>query len=90
MSYTSDNKAPTLMSQAPNRKGNVSKHLPGKGGVTAVTRPSGGVAYAAGHQGAPSVGGNPTSGRGQKVMVSCHHDYAARNDGYLKNSSFKG
>ena len=46
MSYTSGNKAPTLMAQAPNRVGNKSKD-PAKltGGVTAVTRPSGGTAY---------------------------------------------
>ena len=31
MSYTSGNKAPTLMAQAPNRKGNQSKHVPGPG-----------------------------------------------------------
>ena len=38
--YTSGNKAPTLMAQAPNRKGNISKD-PAKltGGVTSITRP---------------------------------------------------
>jgi hypothetical protein len=38
--YTSGNNAPTLMAQAPNRKGNISKD-PAKltGGVTAITNP---------------------------------------------------
>jgi len=31
MNYTSGNKAPTQMAQAPNRKGNQSKNVPGKG-----------------------------------------------------------
>jgi len=87
--YTSGNKAPTLMAQAPNRKGNIDKH-PAKltGGVTAVTRPGGDTAYAPGSQGAPSAGGN-IYGRNQKVQVSrpasnygCNDDY--RNSSYLK------
>ncbi len=88
--YTSGNKAPTLMAQAPNRKGNIDKH-PAKlsGGVTAVTRPQGSTAYAPGRQGAPSTGKDATSGRGQKVAVNrpaadyCHND-SYRNSSYLK------
>ena len=90
MSYTSGNKAPTLMAQAPNRVGNKSKD-PAKltGGVTAVTRPQGSVAYSVGHQGAPKVGKEATSGRGQKVMVSkpeCY-DVTPRNDAYMGKST---
>lgn len=84
-SYTSGNNAPTLMAQAPNRKGNVSKHLPSKtGGATAVTRPSGGTAYSGPNQGAAKASGNIAT-RGQKVMVSTHCDYDGRikNDGYM-------
>lgn len=87
--YTSGNNAPTQMRQAPNRKGNTSAHTPkGNTGVTAVTRPQGNVAYAAGHQGAPKTGGNPTGGRGQKVMVDvCSCDNTTpRNDGYMNKS----
>jgi hypothetical protein len=87
--YTSGNNAPTLMAQAPNRKGNQSKHTPSAGGVTAVTRSMGSTAYSKGHQGAPSAGGNPGSGRGQKVQVlrpadncGCHND-SYRNSSYL-------
>jgi hypothetical protein len=89
MSYTSGNKAPTLMAQAPNRVGNKSKD-PAKlsGGVTAVTRPQGSVAYAPGGQGAPKVGKEATSGRGQKVMVhTCGcDDKTPRNDAYMGKS----
>lgn len=89
--YTSGNNAPTLMAQAPNRKGNLSKHLPkGNTGVTAITRPQGSVQYAPGKMGVASHGGNPTGGRGQKVSVfrpapNCTY---TENDGYLKNSSY--
>lgn len=85
--YTSGNKAPTLMAQSPNRKGNMSKHTPGSGGVTAVTRPQGSTAYSGPHQGAPKTGGNPTGGRGQKVMVSRPADDCGHNDSY-RNSSY--
>ena len=95
MSYTSGNKAPTLMAQAPNRVGNKSKD-PAKhsGGVTAVTRAGGGTAYSAGRQGAPAVGKDATTGRGQKVMVSkpeCY-DNTPRNDAYMGKSTtnYKG
>lgn len=78
-----------LYAQAPNRKGNIDKK-PAKltGGVTAVTRPQGSTAYAAGRQGAPSVGKEATSGRGQKVMVSkpACYDKTPRNDGYMSKS----
>ena len=87
--YTSGNNAPTLMAQAPNRKGNVSKHTPGAGGVTAVTRPQGATSYAAGRQGAPAAAGRPGAGRGQKVQVlrpadncGCHND-SYRSSSYL-------
>ena len=83
--YTSGNNAPTLMAQAPNRKGNVSKHTPGSGGVTAVTRGSGSTKFSGPRQGAPSTGGSATAGRGQKVMVARPKEYCgyAENTGYL-------
>lgn len=87
--YTSGNNAPTQMAQAPNRKGNVSKHVTGPGGVTAVTRPQGSTSYAAGHCAAPAAGGNVAS-RNQKVQVSRPDAYNTKstNTGYLKNSSY--
>lgn len=85
--YTSSNNAPTLMAQAPNRKGNISKDPAKKGGgVTAVTRPQGATSYSASHQGAPSAGGNIAT-RGQKVMVSRPCAEYGNNDGY-RNSSY--
>ena len=88
--YTSENNAPTLMAQAPNRKGNVSKHTPGSGGVTAVTSGSGGTMYSGPHQGAAKTGGSATSGRGQKVAVSMPKPYetCTTNGGYVKGSSY--
>ena len=83
--YTSGNNAPTQMAQAPNRKGNISKHPAAhKGGVTAVTRPQGNTSYSGPNQGAASAGGNIAT-RGQKVMVQTHCDYDGRikNDGYM-------
>lgn len=89
MSYTSGNKAPTLMAQAPNRVGNKSKDAAKHGGgVTAVTRPQGNLAQPKGHQGAPAAGGNIAS-RNQKVMVSrpeCY-DKTPRNDAYMGKST---
>ena len=86
--YTSGNNAPTLMAQAPNRKGNMSKDPAKKGGgVTAVTRSMGSTAYGKGRQGAPAAGGNPGSGRGQKVQVSRPADNCGYNDSY-RNSSY--
>ena len=85
--YTSGNSAPTLMAQAPNRKGNVSKFQPShKGGVTAVTRPKGDLYTPPGSQGKPASNGNIT-GMHQKVMVTTHCDYDGRikNDGYMNS-----
>lgn len=88
--YTSGNNAPTLMAQAPNRRGNISKDGPKQsGGVTAVTRPQGSTAYAAGYQGAPATGKDATTGRGQKVSVSVPkcYDKTPRNDAYMNKST---
>ena len=96
--YTSGNNAPTLMTQAPNRKGNASTHaFSHSTGVTAVTRGSGGLNQPPGNQGAPkyapatsNTSSGVTSGRGQKVTVvtQCDYDGKARNTGYLKSSSY--
>lgn len=88
--YTSGNNAPTLMAQAPNRKGNQSKHTAGPGGVTTVTRGSGGTTFSSPHQGAAKTGSSATSGRGQKVMVSMPKPYetCTTNGGYVKGSSY--
>ena len=89
--YTSGNNAPTLMAQAPNRKGNQSKHTPsGTGGVTGVTRPQGSTTYSSPHQGAAKASGSATGGRGQKVMVSMPKPYetCTTNGGYVKGSSY--
>lgn len=88
--YTSGNNAPTLMAQAPNRRGNISKDGPKQsGGVTAVTRPQGSTAYAAGRQGAPATGKDATVGRGQKVSVSkpACYDKTPNNSGYMDKST---
>lgn len=79
-----------LYAQAPNRKGNVSKHTPGEGGVTSITGGSGGLSQPSGNQGKPSISSSTTSGRGQKVMVSMPkaYDCCSTNTGYLKNSSY--
>ena len=88
--YTSGNNAPTLMAQAPNRRGNQSKD-PAKhsGGVTSVTRPQGSTAYSVGHQGAAKPGKDATSGRGQKVSVSRPVDSYGANDSYRSSSFLK-
>lgn len=88
--YTSGNNAPTLMAQAPNRRGNQSKHTPGAGGVTAVTSGSGGTKFSGPNQGAAKTGGSATSGRGQKVAVSMPKPYetCTTNGGYVKGSSY--
>ena len=53
--YTSGNKAPTLMAQAPNRKGNIGRmEASHYKGVTAVTNPNGSLNQPSGKQGAPS------------------------------------
>ena len=79
-----------LFTQAPNRKGNTSKHTAtGKGGVTAVTRPQGSTSYSVGYTGNHSASGK-VNGRNQKVQVSqpCCYDTKSTNTGYLKNSSY--
>jgi hypothetical protein len=90
MSYTSGNKAPTLMAQAPNRVGNKSKNPPqGNTGVTAVTRPQGSTMHPQGSQGPAKASGSVTAGRGQKVMVNrpeCY-DVTPRNDAYMNKST---
>tara|TARA_R110000868_G_scaffold30712_4_gene113277 strand:- start:4507 stop:4773 length:267 start_codon:yes stop_codon:yes gene_type:complete len=76
-----------LYAQAPNRKGNVSKHTPtGIGGATGVCGPAHGVSGPKGQQGAPKATGNIAS-RNQKVMVSTHADYCGtiKNDGYMNS-----
>jgi len=94
--YTSGNKAPTLMAQAPNRKGNHSKvdasHYKG---VTAVTRPQGSLSQPSGKQGAPAyqratdnTSAGATAGRKQKVMTSRPkelYDGMCHNDGYMNS-----
>jgi len=94
--YTSGNKAPTLMAQAPNRKGNIGRmEASHNTGVTAVTRPQGSLSQPSGKQGAPayqratdntSVGA--TAGRKQKVMTSRPkelYDGMCHNDGYMNS-----
>ena len=75
--------------QAPNRKGNISKHTPdGKTGVTAVTGAKHGTATPKGNQGAPKASGNvyPV---GNKVSVSAPkcYDKTPRNDAYMDKST---
>ena len=77
-----------LYAQAPNRKGNVSKHTVGTGGATAVCGPKHGVATPKGSQGAPKAAGNAFP-VGNKVSVAFPKDcYDCSNTGYLKNSSY--
>jgi hypothetical protein len=79
-----------LYAQAPNRKGNMSKHTAQhSGGATADCGPKHGVSGPTGQQGAPKATGDIT-GRHQKVQVSTHADYCGtiKNDGYMKNSSY--
>jgi len=89
--YTSGNNAPSLMAQAPNRKGNQSKRVPGMAGplgATAVVGGSGGLYQPTGNQGKASAGSaSPTAGRGQKVMVvtQCDYDGKAHNTGYMNS-----
>jgi hypothetical protein len=92
--YTSGNKAPTLMAQAPNRKGNIGRMMASHTtGVTAVTRPQGSLSQPSGNQGAPkfaratdNTASGATAGRGQKVMVAKAkqlYDGNCHNDGYM-------
>lgn len=80
-----------LFAQAPNRKGNVSKHTVSKsGGVTNVTAAKHGTATPKGSQGAPKASGNAFP-IGNKVSVSAPkcYDKTPVNDGYM-NKSVKG
>ena len=75
-----------LYAQAPNRTGNISKHLPSKsGGATNVVGKKHGVSTPGG-QGAPKAGGNvfPV---GNKVSLSKPKGYCGtiENDGYLNS-----
>jgi hypothetical protein len=71
-----------LYAQMPNGKGNVSKHIPIRKGV------SGGTSKVVTHgtQGAPKAGGNPLAG-GQKVQLSTPKQYCGKieNDGYMNS-----
>jgi hypothetical protein len=97
MSYTSGNKAPTLMAQAPNRVGNHSKLATShSSGVTAVTGKLGGLMQPAGNQGpAPharatdNTASGATAGRKQAVMLMKPKGYdgACHNDGYMSKST---
>ena len=78
-----------LHAQAPNRKGNVSKHAAmHSGGATADCGPKHGMSGPTGQQGAPKATGNIAS-RNQKVQVSTHADYCGciKNDGYMNKST---
>ena len=77
-----------LFAQAPNRKGNMSKHTASNsGGVTNVTAAKHGVSGPKGQQGAPKAGGNvfPV---GNKMSVSTPkcYDKTPVNDGYMSKS----
>ena len=79
-----------LYAQAPNRKGNISKHTAtGVGGATAVTAQKHGTATPKGNQGAPKAGRDATCGNGQKVMLSRPADNYGNNGGYLNSSYLK-
>ena len=95
--YTSGNKAPTLMAQAPNRVGNKStKPVNSNTGVTAMPHKGGGLSQPTGHQGAPSysrqtdnTSAGATGGRHQKVAVSRPKEDYCNNDGYRSSSFLK-
>jgi len=97
MSYTSGNKAPTLMAQAPNRVGNIGRmQASHSSGVTAVTGKLGGLMQPAGNQGPASyacatdnTSAGATAGRHQKVMLNkpMGYDGACHNDGYMSQST---
>ena len=77
-----------LFAQAPNRKGNVSKHTPSNsGGATNVTAAKHGTATPKGNQGAPKANGNAFP-IGNKVSVSTPkcYDKTPVNDGYMSKS----
>ena len=74
--------------QAPNRKGNQSKHTPtGMGGATGVTGPSHGVSGPKGQQGPAKASGNAFP-IGNKVSVSTPkcYDKTPNNDAYMSKS----
>ena len=78
-----------LFAQAPNRKGNVSKHTPSNsGGATNVTAAKHGTATPKGSQGAPKASGNAFP-VGNKVSVSTPkcYDKTPVNDGYMGKST---
>lgn len=93
--YTSGNNAPTLMKQAPNRKGNHDKTAPSHNtGVTSITNKNGSTSYPPGCQGAPKFAPatnktetGATGGRKQSVLVSKPKPYDGNihNDGYLNS-----
>jgi len=97
MSYTSGNKAPTLMAQAPNRVGNIGRmQVSHSSGVTAVTGKLGGLMQPAGNQGAPAharatdnTASGATAGRKQKITLvkPKGYDGACHNDGYMSKST---
>lgn len=78
-----------LFAQAPNRKGNASKHTPSNsGGATNVTAAKHGTATPKGSQGAPKASGNAFP-VGNKVSVSTPkcYDKTPVNDGYMGKST---
>ena len=93
--YTSGNKAPTLMAQAPNRKGNIDRIKASHYcGVTGVTNPKGGLSQPSGNQGAPkfaratdNTAAGATAGIKQAVLLSKPKPYDGKihNDGYLNS-----
>tara|TARA_R110000868_G_scaffold82690_5_gene233404 strand:+ start:1334 stop:1615 length:282 start_codon:yes stop_codon:yes gene_type:complete len=91
MNYTSGNKAPTQMAQAPNKKGNVSKTQPDpkhSSGVTAVTGSNKrGLNQPKGAQGAPKGTGVVHAGCHCPVSVMRPKDTYGSNDSY-RNSSY--
>lgn len=91
MNYTSGNKAPTQMTQMPNRKGNVSKSQPDPKHSSSVTAVTGlnkrGVSQPKGAQGAPSAGGKPHPSCCGPVNVSKPKSNYGANDSY-RNSSY--
>ena len=91
MNYTSGNKAPTQMAQAPNRKGNVSKSQPDPKHASGVTSVTGSnkrsVSQPKGTQGAPKATGVVHGVCGCPVSVSRPKDAYGPNDSY-RNSSY--
>ena len=93
MSYTSGNKAPTLMAQMPNRVGNISKMTPKSNtGVTAQTNTKHGVAQPKGAQGASKASGVVHGANKQPVLVSRPKESYGPNCGYMDKSvnNYKG